>query len=138
MRVITRSRIRGGQWCNGIVTLRDGDVARLARQVVDLVDPTLDIRIDPASVYDPYRAGRQRWRVVVPLAGGEVTVGLAGSMSPVDAVEALLAGVRDSRQPFPPCRPGHQHAARLAETRDGAPALICPQTAEVVVRFGGP
>jgi hypothetical protein len=120
------------------VTLHDGDVARLARQVVDLLDPTLDIRIDPASMYDPYRRGQQRWRVVVPTAHGEVTIPVAATMSPVDAVEALLDGVRNSHHPFPPCRPGHDHPSRLAEARDGAPALICPQTAEVVVRFGGP
>jgi hypothetical protein len=120
------------------VTLRDGDVARLARQVVDLLDPTLDIRIDPASMYDPYRTGRQRWRVVVPQGEGEAAIVLTAGMSPVDAVERLLDGVRDSHNPFPPCRPGHDHPSRLAETRAGEPALICPQTTEVVVRFGGP
>ncbi|MGN6609441.1 MAG: hypothetical protein ACTHMS_20840, partial [Jatrophihabitans sp.] len=42
------SRIRAGQWCNGPMTLTDGDVADLAREAVDRKDPDLDISISPA------------------------------------------------------------------------------------------
>jgi hypothetical protein len=49
--------------CNGGVSLSDGEVAALAREVVDRVDPDLDVRIEPADPVDPYRFEAMAWVV---------------------------------------------------------------------------
>lgn len=72
---------------NEPMTLTDGDVARLARDVVDLRDPDLDVHITPADPVDPYRFGAAAWTVS---AGGRTTYLHAG-MTPEDARAKLAA-----------------------------------------------
>jgi hypothetical protein len=76
-----------GLWCNGRVTLSDGDVAVLARQVVDRRDPDLDIEIVPADPVDPYRWGVPAWTV----SAGGATSYLTADMSAVEALAKLIA-----------------------------------------------
>ena len=49
--------------CNGGVSLSDGDIAALAREVVDRVDPDIDVLIEPADPVDPYRFENAAWVV---------------------------------------------------------------------------
>jgi hypothetical protein len=69
------------------VSLTDGDVAELAREAVDLRDPDLDIRIEPADPVDPYRWGVGAWTVT---AGGASSY-ILSSMTPEDALAQLIA-----------------------------------------------
>jgi hypothetical protein len=69
------------------MTLTDGDVAALAREVVDRRDPDLDVRIEPADPVDPYRFGAAAWTVA---AGGRTSYLHAG-MTPEDARAKLVA-----------------------------------------------
>jgi hypothetical protein len=123
------------------MSLTDGDVALLARQVVDLLDPNVDIQIDPATDDDPYRWGQHTWQVRVLLPERAFDIRLVATMSAAEAIEALvdgLSGTDETRQfrdqAFPPC-PGHPHAARLEETGAGELVLRCPETHEIVGRF---
>jgi hypothetical protein len=61
------------------MTLSDGDVAALARQVVDGIDPDLDIRIRPADPVDPYRFGATAWTVTAGDASSYVTSHMSGA-----------------------------------------------------------
>jgi hypothetical protein len=74
----------------GGVSLTEGDVAQLARQAVDLVDPRIEIHIEPAKVDDPYRFGPHAW-LVYPLFDGRRSFGvyLVSSDSPAEASEKL-------------------------------------------------
>jgi hypothetical protein len=76
-----------GAWCNERVTLSDGDVAVLARQVVDRRDPDLDIEIVPADPVDPYRWGVPAWTVS---AGGASSY-LTADMTADEALAKLIA-----------------------------------------------
>lgn len=67
--------------------LSDGDIAALARQVVDRRDPNLDIQIVPADPVDPYRWGTPAWTVS---AGGASTY-VTADMSADDALAKLIA-----------------------------------------------
>jgi hypothetical protein len=67
------------------VTLSDGDVAALARQVVDRRDPAVDIEIVPADPVDPYRWGTAAWTV----SAGGATSYITANMS-ADEVLAKL------------------------------------------------
>jgi hypothetical protein len=58
------------------MTLSDGDVAALARQVVDRRDPSLEIEISPADLLDPYRLGLPAWVVSVGGASSYLTADL--------------------------------------------------------------
>jgi hypothetical protein len=69
------------------VTLSDGDVAVLARQVVDRRDPDLDIEIVPADPVDPYRLGVRAWTVS---AGGAASY-LTADMTADEALAELTA-----------------------------------------------
>jgi hypothetical protein len=69
------------------VTLSDGDVADLARQVVDRRDPGLNIKIVPADPVDPYRRTSVAWTVS---AGGKTSY-LTANMSADDALAKLTA-----------------------------------------------
>jgi hypothetical protein len=69
------------------VTLSDGDVAALARQVVDQRDPDLDIEIVPADPVDPYRWGVAAWTV----SAGGATSYLTAEMSADEALAKLIA-----------------------------------------------
>jgi hypothetical protein len=52
------------------MSLRDADIADLAREAVDRKDTTLNIRIDPIGQNDPYRFGAEAWTVT---AGGRTS-----------------------------------------------------------------
>lgn len=45
------------------MSLTDGDIAALARQAVDEVDPYADIQIAPSDPVDPYRWDTRAWSV---------------------------------------------------------------------------
>ena len=55
------------------MTLTDGDIADLAREVVDRRDPGLDITIAPADPVDPYRRETAAWTVSAGGARSYVT-----------------------------------------------------------------
>ena len=69
------------------MAIRDGDVALLARQAVDLLDPDLDVRIEPDAMSDPYRLARSGW-TVHPLLDVRPTFGihLVAGMTPAEAL----------------------------------------------------
>jgi hypothetical protein len=69
------------------MTLSDGDIATLARQVVDLRDPDLDVRIMPAQQNDPYRWGTAAWTVS---AGGASSY-VSANMTAEEALAKLTA-----------------------------------------------
>lgn len=69
------------------MTLHNGDVADLAREAVDQIDPQLEIRIDPLGQNDPYRLGAEAWTVS---AGGRSSY-LTASMTRQQALEKLVA-----------------------------------------------
>jgi hypothetical protein len=122
------------------VTLSDGDVAALARQAVDLVDPAVAIRIEPASGDDPYRRGRGRW-TVWPLVDGHRSFGVSvdSSSAPADALARLVtalgehSGALGGPAGFPPC-PGHTHPAAVS-VAGGDMVLTCPETGAEVGRL---
>jgi hypothetical protein len=58
------------------MALSDGDVAVLARQVVDQRDPALEIEISPADPLDPYRLGQPAWIVSAGGASSYLTADL--------------------------------------------------------------
>jgi hypothetical protein len=58
------------------MALSDGDVAALARQVVDQRDPDLEIEIAPADPVDPYRLGLPAWTVSAGSASSYLTADL--------------------------------------------------------------
>jgi hypothetical protein len=72
------------------VSLTEGDVAQLARQAVDRLDPDIEINIEPAKLDDPYRFGPHAW-LVYPLFGGRrsFAVYLVSSDSPAEAATKL-------------------------------------------------
>lgn len=80
------------------MALTDGDVAVLARQAVDLLDPGADISIEPADPVDPYRWNAQAW-LVWPLLGGRRAFGvyLDSGMSRADASERLRTEIAHHR-----------------------------------------
>lgn len=69
------------------MTLSDGDVAVLAREAVDQLDPDLDVRIEPADPVDPYRRERQAWTVS---AGGSTSY-ITADMTAEQALAKLTA-----------------------------------------------
>jgi len=68
------------------VTLSDGDVAELARAVADRIEPSLEVRIEPADPIDPYRWEKAAWTVRL----GERRSYIAASMSEDEAIERLV------------------------------------------------
>jgi hypothetical protein len=126
------------------VALTDGDVAALARQAVDLLDPEIPIDVEPADSVDPYRWGRQAW-LVWPLvdAGRAFGIYLYSEQTPVEAlahlVDQLSNDVSETErfwgQPFPPCAAGHRHPAEIDEVENSTVVLRCPRTGEVVRRL---
>jgi hypothetical protein len=67
------------------VSLNDGDIAALAREVVDRFDPDLDVHIEPADPVDPYRWDNAAWTVH---AGASASY-IVASMSEDEATEKL-------------------------------------------------
>jgi hypothetical protein len=74
------------------VTLSDGDVAALAREVVDRQRPGADIRITPADPVDPYRFGPSAWLVS---AGGHSSY-LTAELSDEQARAKLAADLLEN------------------------------------------
>lgn len=74
-------------WSNVFVTISDGDVAALARTVVDRIDPDLEIRIEPADPVDPYRWESAAWTV----HAGSASSYLVASMTEDEALVKLTA-----------------------------------------------
>lgn len=141
---ITRSRIRGGRWCNGRVTLTDGDVAVLADQVTTLIPTAVDVRIAPAAADDPYRWGAGSWTVHFDVGAGRddtISVWVPATESPVralfrmvDALDGLSETGRFRAQAFPRCLPGHAHPARV-DIAGSEVLLRCPRTGEHVAHL---
>lgn len=69
------------------MALSDGDVADLARQVVDRIDPHLNVTIEPADPLDPYRYGVPAWTVS---AGGRTSY-ITASLGKDGALAKLAA-----------------------------------------------
>src|SRR6476620_6563816 len=67
--------------CNGGVSLSDGDIAALAREVVDRVDPDLDVRIEPADPVDPYRFETAAWVVHAGAASSYIVASLTAEQA---------------------------------------------------------
>jgi hypothetical protein len=137
------------------VTLTDGDVAALARQAVDLLDPGVDIAIEPGDRADPYRwaAGRS-WVVWLLVDGHRVyDISLTAGRTPAEALGRLLDDMSNDvaetdrywGQAFPACLPRHPHPADVVwsdpqDDDDGAMGpdsvtLRCPATGETVARL---
>lgn len=124
------------------MSLTDGDVALLARQAVDLLDPDIEIAIEPEDPVDPYRFGHQAWLVRPVLDDhGRFAARIQSTDSPVAALALLLEHLADHSgasalfrgRAFPPC-PGHDHPADI-EVEDDLVLLRCPETDEVVTRL---
>ena len=119
------------------MSLTDGDVALLARQAADLLDPASDVRIEPADPVDPYRFGSQSWVVRTPVAN----VGASAEDSAAELLARLvdqMSAYGDEAAPFygrafPAC-PGHRHPARAVV--DGSEVVLrCPETDHEVARI---
>ncbi len=67
------------------MSLTDGDVAALAREAADRIDPDIDVRIEPADPVDPYRWESGAWTVRV----GSASCYIVASMTVDEAREAL-------------------------------------------------
>ncbi|SOD74591.1 hypothetical protein SAMN05892883_3777 [Jatrophihabitans sp. GAS493] len=65
--------------------ITNGEIAELARQVVDQIDPTLGIVISPADPVDPYRWESGAWTVTA----GRATSYVTAAMSPEEALAKL-------------------------------------------------
>lgn len=72
------------------MALTDGDVAALARQAVDRIDPELEIAIEPDVASDPYRWDRPHgWTVRVTVDGRRRVARVESTWSPEQALVKL-------------------------------------------------
>jgi len=69
------------------MALSDGDVAALARQVLDQRDPDLEIEIAPADPVDPYRLGLPAWT----MSAGGASSYLTADLTAEEALAKLTA-----------------------------------------------
>lgn len=69
------------------MSLSHGEVAELARQVVDRLDADLQIVLVPSDPVDPYRWDVGAWTVSV----GPATSYITADMSPDEAIAKLTA-----------------------------------------------
>ena len=78
------------------VSLSDAQVADLARQAADLIEPNLPVRIAPAANDDPYRWGSHGWTVTV---GGSrrIDVWIPTDASPDWVVEEITHRLRRAK-----------------------------------------
>jgi len=123
--------------------LTDPQVAVLARQAVDLLDPELAIDIRPTPCSDPYNRAGGSW-LVWPRIDGHRSFGIyvQGSWTPVRALAQLIDGLAENSseskgfwsRPFPPCASGHRHPAGVDADTDDV-VLRCPDTGDVVERI---
>jgi hypothetical protein len=76
------------------VALTDGDVAALAREAADLLDPELEIAIQPDDRADPYRWDRAHgWTVRVHVDGRPIAIRVESTWSPEQALAHLTDGL---------------------------------------------
>lgn len=75
------------------MALSDGDVAALARAVVDRIDPDAQVRIEPADPVDPYRWERAAWTV----HAGAATSYIVASMTEDEASAQLTRDLTPRR-----------------------------------------
>jgi hypothetical protein len=68
------------------VALSDGDVAALAREAADRIDPDLEVHIEPADPVDPYRWQNAAWLV----RAGAASSYIVSSMTAPEALEKLV------------------------------------------------
>ncbi len=125
------------------MTLTDGDVALLARQAIDLLDPDVDLRIEPAALNDPYRLAQAQW-TVWPLLDVRPTFGikLRAGMGRAEALARLITGLSDGvaessrfwARVFPTCGE-HPHPAGANAEGDTVVVVRCPETGEERARL---
>jgi hypothetical protein len=123
--------------------LTDPQVAALARQAVDLLDPDVGIDIAPEPGSDPYARGGGSW-LVWPLIDGHRAFGIyvSSAWTAARALAHLIDGLAENSsesggfwaRPFPACATGHRHPADVDAEADEV-VLRCPQTREVVGRI---
>jgi len=124
--------------------LEDGDIAVLARQALNLLDPEAEIDIVPQPSADPYRWGglAGAWLVWPRLDGRRrFAIRVTSDLSPAGALAHLIDGLAQNLSDsalfrgadFPPC-PGHEHPAELGTDGDDV-VLRCPDTADEVGRI---
>lgn len=123
--------------------LTDPQVAVLARQAVDLLDPQVAIEIEPRDGDDPYRFGAGAW-VAWPLLDGHRAFGMGvdAGMTPAEALARMVdilseyssESSRFWSAAFPGCLSGHRHPSGVEAAEDEV-VLRCPATHEVVDRI---
>jgi hypothetical protein len=74
------------------MSLTDGDIAALARRVVDQTDPAAEVRIIPADPVDPYRWDGAAWTVS---SGGRSSY-IRATMSADEVLAKLAADLNPS------------------------------------------
>jgi hypothetical protein len=87
------SRIRAVEWSNGGVTLTDPEMAQLAQDAADSVEPGLRVHIAPGANDDPYRWGPHGWTVSVET----VRVWIPAETGPREAFDEIARQVRAAR-----------------------------------------
>ena len=123
--------------------LTDPQVAVLARQAVDLLDPDVAIDIAPEPGNDPYARGGGSW-LVWPRLDDHRSFGIyvQGSWTATRALAQLIDGLAENSsesggfwaRPFPPCASGHRHPSAVEAQADEV-VLRCPSTGEIVERI---
>jgi hypothetical protein len=74
------------------MALTDGDIAELAREVVDRRHPEREVTIIPADPLDPYRRGAAAWTVRVGSARSYVTASMTRDEARAKLTADLDAG----------------------------------------------
>ncbi|SDJ09843.1 hypothetical protein SAMN05444157_1724 [Frankineae bacterium MT45] len=72
--------------------ITDGEIAELARQVIDQINPALSISILPADPVDPYRWESGAWTVKAGHASSYVTA----NMTPDEVLARLTQDLQQS------------------------------------------
>jgi hypothetical protein len=125
------------------MSLSDPEVAVLARQAVDLLDPDVAVDIEPRGQNDPYGFGPAAW-TAWPLIDGHRSFGLGvdARMTPAEALARMIDVLSEYSSEssrfwgtaFPGCLPGHVHPSDVDADGDEV-VLRCPATHEVVDRI---
>jgi hypothetical protein len=125
------------------MSLTDPEVAVLARQAVDLLDPGVALDIEPRDQNDPYGFGLDAW-TAWPLIDGHRAFGMGvdSSMTPAEALARMIDVLSEYSSEssrfwgaaFPGCLPGHAHPSAVDAEADEV-VLRCPSTHAVVERI---
>jgi hypothetical protein len=75
------------------MTLSDPELAQLAQDAADSVEPGLPVRIAPAANDDPYRWGSHGWTVTVE-ARHPVRIWIPAGASPREVFDEIAGRVR--------------------------------------------